>query len=301
MSRGWQRLAAAVVVLSGLASGAWSAEGGGKYLIRWKQREGQRLRYSLGVAGGGSWAPRREGLSWGTLETLFVFGLRGKALRERGACTYELLAERLRSRLEGPKGVVEVRATPRSWDVDAGKLDLEGRRGNPLAREMTLTVGERGAVRYGTGLRPLAPFFVAHVDPRFWTVLTLAPAQEVGVGDEWDVDFEARIPDSRGELLSVKGRAQVKGWERCGGRRCLAIVMACRLELKDTWVLLRNGDRVRVDEGTYWAQGKALWDVERGLLCSAEARNGLKIVCDKPERRGWSGEARSTLKLLDAD
>jgi hypothetical protein len=276
------------------------AEAGKKYLIRHKFRDGQKLAYSLSVAGKAFWYPEQNDLSGGEMGTDFLFTLSHKVTRETGACTFDMRGQRLRSRVETEKGTISIEATPEECDLDIQGHRLEIDRANPLKHAATLTMGPRGVVRYGTGLGRLAPYFIVHVNPHFWRALTLAPREEVGVGDEWEESFNVRIPDSRGKPLNVKLRAKVTGWETHRGHRCLAGRVRAQLKLKETRVTLKNGDRLHVDRGEYEADGKVLWDPAQGILCHASARNRLTVTSTKPRKRRFSGQARCTLKLLDS-
>jgi len=272
-----------------------------KYLVRHKAWEGQKLRYAISLGGEGAWTPAQAGLSSGKMTTEFVFTLVEKAMRENGECTYDLVGESLKSSGEGTTGRFSVTATRESckWELNEFKGKTQ-ENANPITKDMSLTVGERGAVLYGTGLQNIALFFIVHVDPRFWGALTLAPEKEVGVGDEWQAAFDVDLPDSKGEPLKVNLKAKVTGWENYNGKRCLAGAAKADLDLKDTWVTFKNGDRAYINKGKYHAEGKVLWDVEKGLLCFADAQNTLLVGSDKPERRQFAGKARCTLKLLAA-
>ena len=290
------------VVLSLLITSAMAepaTNGGDKHLIRHKFRDGRELRYSLSVAGRGRWDPEFRGSSGWQMSTDFRFTLSTKLIRESGACTFELVGEKLESELEGEEGKLKVEADRDGWEITGEKGELEPERGNPLTREMTLTMTPRGRVRYGTRLLRLAPFFIVHVDRHFWGPLTTAPRNPVGPGDSWEKDFKLDLPDSRGRPLRVTLKTRVTGWKNYRGRRCLAGRATAELNLKDTRVTLRNGDRLNVKNGRYQAEGTVLWDVGNGILCYASARNRLQIQAVDPTRR-FSGQARCTLKLLDA-
>jgi hypothetical protein len=287
-------LAAAACLLAG------GDEPQGKYLIRHKFWDGQTLKYSIKLGGEGEWTPKEKDMGWGRVTTEFVCTLREKALREKGGCTYEVIGESLKSKAEGPKGVASVTADRSGYELKLGDLELTPEEGNPLTKEMTLTIGPRGGTWFTTGMRHIALFFIVNVDWRFWTALTLAPEKEVGVGDEWETEFEVQLPDSEGEPLKVKAMARVTGWENHRGRRCLAGKVSAVLDLENTSVLLKNGDRINIQKGRYEANGKVMWDVQNGLLCYADASNRLQIISDKPTRRAFQGQARCMLDLLAA-
>lgn len=295
--------AAFIAVLFGLCCPSLAAKssqsrGKGKHLIRLKFREGRRLKYRLQVKGGADWKPRKQGLTWGKLDTEFTFKLEGKTIRDSGACTFDLAGERLKSTVKGPKGTLSVSATRSSWEVSP----QGGRRivlpDSPLKKPMTITIGPRGGFRGSTGLYPILPCFAVHVDLVFWTLLTVAPAEPVGVGDEWAVDFNVQLPDSRGKPLHVAGKGKVTGWEKYRGRRCLVIKLEAKAELEDTTITLRNGDSLHIKSGKYEVAGKAMWDVDAGLLCSAEAECELKVISDKPSQTTLTGQATSKLTLV---
>jgi len=65
-------------------------------------------------------------------------------------------------------------------------------------------------------------------------------------------------------------------------------------------VLLKNGDLVHVTTGTYKAQGKVMWDVAHGRLCSAAAEQKILVKADKPTRRALRSESKCSLHLLAA-
>ena len=268
-----------------------------KHLIRWKFNEIQELKYKIAVQGQGRWTPDRHGHTRGQLQTDFTFTLEPKLVRESGACTFRLIGERLKSKGKGNKGSVHALITQQSCSVRIGDLVISGDKANPLKKEITTTHGPLGGFRYGTGLLPLAPYFAVHVHRGFWGPLTRAPLGPVGKGDAWDADFDFHIPDSVGQPLQVKAHAIVTGWESYKGRRCLAGRLTARLKLKDTWVTMRDAERAHVSSGDYKASGKVLWDVEKGILCYAEAQNTLSVRVDKPKAASFSGRAQCTFAL----
>ena len=302
--RRFPQVCVAAVIVAGMAAGllAW-AQGNDaerKYLIRHQFRDGQKLRYTLSVAGQGEWTPQQGNFKAGEMSTDFMFTLVQKVMRQGGACTFELVGEKLTSSGEGTDGSYSVTASRESCKWELNKLKGKTEDKNPLTNEMTVTIDPVGNMPFSTGLRHIALFFLVHVDQRFWEPLTHAPMREVGVGDEWEVDFPFQLPDSVGRPLDVKAKARVTGWENFGGRRCLAGRLAAELDLKDTTVTLLNGDRAHIQQGNYKADGKVLWDVEQGLLCYAAAQNSLVIISDRPTNRRFAGKARCTLKLLAA-
>lgn len=269
-----------------------------KYLIRRHFKDEKKLTYAMSIQGSGSWSPKKDGMSSGDSSTEFQFSLVPKTVRESGACTYDLIGETLKAKAETAKGSAYVYATRSGCSLRLGRLKTTDNKANPLLHDMSITFGPRNMLLYGTGLQHIVLFFGVHVDPRFWGVLTMAPQDPVGVGDEWSTDFKVQVPDTKGLPLDVKAQAKVTGWDTYKGRRCLVGRMTAELELKDTWVTLKNGDRIRVDKGKYTAEGKVLWDVQKGLICYATAQNTLTVRADKPDRKSLTYKVSCTLRLL---
>jgi hypothetical protein len=273
------------------------AENAPRYNIRPAHAEGVVLLYNLKLNGATAWTPAPKGVDWGKMETDFTFGLRGKTLRESGACTYELLGDKLTSVAEGPEGVIGIQADRERARIKAkGHWDVWTER-TPLRHPMTATFGPRGAFRFGTGLKRLAIYAIPHVDHRFWNVLTVAPARPVAVGDAWKEEFRFRVPGAKGKPLELKAHWKVTGWERYKGQKVLALALTADLKLEDSNLILKNGDRVHVTVGTYKARGKVLWDVEHGVLCSARASQQVLFQADKPQPRALRSETTCTLTL----
>ena len=271
-----------------------------KVTVRPRYEEGRVLRYNLKLSGAAAWAPNPKGIQWGRMATDLTAVLKTKTIRDTGACTFELLGEHLRSAGQGPEGKIELEATREKVRIrinDRVETDLKK---SPLARPMTMTFGPLGAFRYGTGLAPLAPYLLAHVDRRFWTLLTVAPLKPVGPGDSWEDEFDLAVPGGKGTPLHLKGQWKCLGWQTYRRQKVLAFALSARLTLKDSDLLLKNGDRVHVTSGTYAADGKVLWDVEHGQLCSASAEQKLLVKADKPVPRALRSEVRCTLSLLQA-
>ena len=258
------------------------------------------LQYKLNLYGAGAWIPGARQLNWGRMQTDFDFILRTKALRDSGACTFELLGQTIKSVGDGPNGAIGIEANRQKARITVGAKHKDLDR-SPLARPMTMTFGRRGGYMFGTGLAPIALYMLPHVDGRFWRLLTVAPLRKVAPGDEWEVDFNSAVPGSKpGKPLNVKARWKVLGWQRYRGRKVLAIALAAKLSLKGTKVMLRNGDMAHVAGGSYQAEGKVLWDVEHGQLCSAAARQQVLIKADRPTARALRSESRVNLQLLRA-
>lgn len=272
----------------------------GPVKIRLNFQAGQLLRYNLKLSGQTAWTPPVRGADLGQMATEFTFTLRAKALRPGGACTFDLLGETLQSAGQTAKGRIAVAASRQKSKLKArgkGSLAVSSDK-SPLQKPMTLTFGPRGEFRFGTGLMPLAIYMLPHVDHRFWTLLTVAPARPVAPGDQWDVDFQLPVPGAKGKPLNVKGEWKVLGWQRYGSREVLAIGLAAQLDLKDSNVLLKNGDLIHVVAGTYGAAGKVLWDVEGGALCSATAEQQISITSDLPIRRALRSQSTCSLQLV---
>jgi len=298
----WQIGWLAAVVLAGAVQAAPPAgqkkpAPAGKVKIRPKYVEGRAWRYQLKLSGATAWAPAAKGLQWGKMTTDFTFVLLPKAFRDNGSCTFHLIGEHLRSVGENAEGLFGVDATRQS-----ARAKIKGKwRPNvptPLAKPMTLTIGPLGAVRFGTGLVPIALFMLPHVDKRFWTTLTAAPLREVGPGDKWQQQLHLPVPGSRGKPLVLKAQWQVLGWRNVKGRRLLAVALTAELDLKDSQVMLRNGDLIHVSSGTYEASGEAAWDVAAGALYSAAANQKILIKADRPTPRVFRSVADCSLKLL---
>ncbi len=294
---------AAVAAAAAEGGGAAPADGPGadkeKVLVRPVYAAGRTMLYELELSGQSLWAPGEAGPDWGKAKTELRFALRTKALRDSGACTFELLCQGLDTAGEGPDGRFTVQA-----DRDRVRAMLDGkvltsREHNPLLKPMTLTLGPLGAYRFSTGTAPIALYLLPGVDRRFWTLLTLAPVLKVAPGDVLEEAFEVHVPGAQGKPLKVTAVRKIAGWDSYAGRRVLAISLAARLTLKDANVMLRNGDVIHVAAGGYEASGAALWDVERGVLCSARAEQALLITADGPTPRALRNEARCALRLLD--
>lgn len=301
----WQ-IAWCLVLAAVVAAPLWAVAAGeadnapAKVLVRPQYKEGRLLRYRLKLSGATVWTPDNRRLDWGKMNTDFTFVLRGKTLRDNGACTFALLGENLRSAAEGPKGKAEVQATREKAKVKANGKWATSRTHNPLNKEMTVTLGPLGGYRFGTGLWRIAVYMLPHVDVRFWTLLTLAPPKEVGPGDSWHEEFQLPVPGAKGKPLRLTGSWKVVGWQAYRGQKVLAMTLAAELDLKDCDLLLKNGDRVHVYSGTYKAAGKVLWNVARGALCSATAEQKILIKAKGTTPRALRSEYKCSLQLLAA-
>ena len=271
-----------------------------KVLVRPKYVPGQLQQYRLQLYGGAVWTPNHRNLTWGEMKTDFKYTLQTKVIRDNGACTFNLFGEYLNSAGRGPDGSIEVEASPREsairlngkWQAKSGK--------SMLARPMTITLGRLGAVHYGTGLAPLAIYMLPHIDRRFWTLLTITPPKEVAPGDGWEAEFNVAVPGGKGKPLAVKGKWVVQKWRSYRGRKVLPMALAAELDLKNSKVLLRNGDLIHVVAGSYKAEGTVLWDVDNGLLAAAQAWQKIYIRANTPVRRALKSEVKCTLELLAA-
>ena len=292
-------------VVAGVAAAACDAAGkpapagrAAKVTVRPRYEKGQMLHYNLKLSGATAWTPTIEGVKWGKMATDFTFVLKTKVLRKSGACTFFLMGEHLRSVGEGPKGAFGVDATRKKTRIkvkDRWQVSLDR---SPLVKPMTMTFGPLGRYRYGTGLAPIAIYMLPHVDRRFWTLLTLAPVKEVAPGDKWEQEFQFPVPGAEGRPLRLKGKWEVLGWRKVRKQEVLAIALTAALDLKDSDLMLRNGDVVHVQSGTYKATGEVLWDVEGGRLCAATAEQKILVKVDKPSKRALRSECKCSLKLL---
>ena len=307
--RAWM-VAAAVGAVLGMAIVATGEDAPAeKVTVRPKYEDGRRLQYRLKLAGATAWAPTVEGVQWGKMETDFTFVLNTKAVRttglHKGCCTFDLLGEHLRSVGEGPKGAVGVDATRQGVQVkveDRWQVTVADR--SPLLKDMTMTFGPMGAFRFGTRIGHLAIYVLPHVDHRFWTILTVAPAGPVAPGDKWRHEFQFPVPGAEGKPLDVAAEWRVTGWEEYRGRRVLALTLQAELGLTGSDLRLKNGDLIHVNTGAYRATGKVLWDVAGGVLCSATAEQKVLVKAvtkgPKPSPRALRSECKSSLQLLAA-
>lgn len=286
------------VMLLSLGATSAGAEKSKKYLLRWKFGADRTLKYNWEVESELRWRPQRGNLKWVEVDTNFTFELKEKLIRESGACTFNLYGKKLKGKVKGPEGTWTIDATERSARIKRIDKSAKVKTDSPFEKEMTVTIGPRGGARYGTGVGLIAPFFRVGVDNIFWRILTTAPKEEVGVGDKWDVDFNLRLPDSRGNPLQVTGTGRVTGWKTIKGHKCLVLKLECVLELKDTMVTFKNGDQRHVKKGRYEVSGKAMWDPRKGILCGAEANGELLLDTDKPNKSTLKGKGRTKLRLL---
>lgn len=270
----------------------------GKVLIRPTYVEGRTLRYHLNATGATAWTPAQTALGWSKGTTDFTFGLKAKAVRESGACTFAVVGENLRSTAQSHKGTSQISATPEKFTLQVNGKSFTTREHNPLTKETTVTLGPLGAYRFGTGVAPLMVFMLPNVDKIFWTLLTTAPIGKVAPGDAWSKEFDLPVPGGQGRPLRVTGKWKVIDWETYRGQKVLAIALAGELALEDSTILLKNGDRAHVQTGSYKAEGKVLWDVEHGVLCSVAANQKLLIKADRPTFRALRSEQSATLKFL---
>ncbi len=273
---------------------------GDKVLIRPKYVPGQLQQYRLQLYGEWLWTPKHKALTWGRMKTDCRYTLATKVIRDSGACTFTVLGEYLNSAAQGPDGSIEVEASRKETAIRInGKYQANSDKGL-LAKPMTITLGPLGVARYGTGLAPVAIYFLPHIDRRFWNALVVAPLKEVAPGDGWDVQFNVAVPGGTGKPLAVKARWVVQKWRSHRGRRVLPLLLEAELDLKNSNILLRNGDLAHIARGTYKAEGTALWDVDNGLLAAAEARQRIDIRADSPVIRTHRSDIRCSLDLLAA-
>jgi hypothetical protein len=296
------RLGVAVSLVLCLAGGPALGAGSGskvgeKLDVRHKFREGRQLRYRLVVDSDLRWRPSKSGLSRSSVDTDFTFKLTAKAVRQSGACTFGLVGEKLTSKVSNNKGTFRISASKSSFRVRNSKGSLKLKK-NPITQPMSVTLGPRGAVLFGTRLLPVLPFFAVGVGQPFWRHMTLAPLAPVAVGDVWDINFQRPLPDSTGGALEVVGKVKATGWRTVRRRKCLVLRAEGKATLKDTTVTLKNGDRVQIKSAVYDVKGAAMWDLKRGLLCYADAECELRVSSDKPSKRSLSGQSKSKLELL---
>jgi hypothetical protein len=256
------------------------------------------MRYNLKLSGTVAWAPHEKGLGWGKMDTDFTFDLATKVIRESGACTFHLAGQKIKSSVTGPKGRLGIIADRKKSKIRINDEWQSPSNKTPLTKEMTLTQGPLGGVRFTTGTAPIALYLLPHVDLRFWALLTVAPPAKVAPGDEWSETFKLRVPGSRGRRpLKLTGRWKVVGYQQHRGRKVIALALAVKMDLKNSNVMLKNGDLVYVHSGSYVAAGKAMWDVSRGVLCYATADQKILIRADKPKIRALSSVHKCTLEL----
>lgn len=268
--------------------------------VRHKFTPGRIARYRLQLAGQQAWMPQIQELQWGQMATDFVFTLRTKTVRPEGACTFDLLGESLRSAGETSGGRIDVAA-----NRQGSALGLRGRDSarfespsSLLQKPMTITFDDRGRLLFGTGLFPLAIYMLPQVDHRFWNLLTHAPEQAVQPGQNDDVSFDVPIPGAQGKTLKISGTRETAGWRAVKGQRLLTVKLVAKLDIQDTNVILKNGDQVHVVRGSYLATGQVLWDVDNGLLYSAQAKQTLQLTADLPIPRTLRSETNCSLQLL---
>ena len=297
--RRWLSLLSGLLICT-LTTTAFGDDDSDKHLIRLDFKKGQRLKYRFKTQGRVEHTPQKEGQQWFDGRSEIEFNLKGKTEREHGGGTYELNGTQLESRIKGPKGTLNVTA-----DEDRIKIKRSGshrsiKGDSPFKKEMTVTLGPRSAVRDGTGLFSIRPFFTIPVGHIFWRILSTAPAEKVGVGDKWDVDFHVRLPDSHGQKLKVKGHATVVGWRKASKRRCLKIAIEGRTDLADTTVTLRNGDKMHISSGRYEASGNVYWDAEKGIIVLVEAEARLYVRSTRPRKQTLEAEGEAELRLLSS-
>jgi hypothetical protein len=138
-----------------------------------------------------------------------------------------------------------------------------------------------------------------HVEHHFWTLLTTAPLQPVASGDGWEVDFSLPVPGAKGKPLKLKGKWSVLPRETRSRASLVPIELKANLDLENSNVILKNGEKIHVSKGSYVAAGKAYWDVGAGLLRSAAAKQAILITSDAPVPRALESRAQCSLELLD--
>ena len=300
MPTGWLAVVcgAAIAAAGSGAPGQAPAPPAGKVKVRPQYLPGRAIRYSLSASGTTAWTPKIQNVEWGRIQTDLTFVLAVKTLRDSGACTFNLLGERLRSAGEGSGGRIDVEGNREKFRVRVKGKWQHSTRKSPLAGAMTMTFGPLGGYRFGTGLAPPVIYMLPHVDHRFWTLLTIAPLKDVGPGDSWNDEFHFPVPGAKDKRLKLTGAWKVAGWRNYRKRKVLAMTLSAKAELKDSDVLLKNGDTIHVTSGTYNASGESMWDVEAGVLCWAHARQDFLVKADKPAALALRSQSRCTLQLL---
>jgi hypothetical protein len=301
-------VAAALLALAfaDAATGAGKDNGkkdSGPVTIRLDFKPGQMYRYNLQLSGQTAWTPQVPGADWGQMATDFTFILRAKTMRPDGSCTFDLFGEALQCAGQTAGGRIQVAANRQKARLEArgkGSLGLSSD-DSPLAKPMTLTLGPRGDIRFGTGLLPIAIYMLPQVNHLFWTLLTTAPEKPLKPDDQWEVQFSLPLPGVAGKPLDVTARWKVLGWKKYGSQDVLAVGLAAALNLKDARVILMNGDEVRLVQGTYEASGQSHWDVEHGVLCTAMANQDIFLAADVPIARALRSNGKCALRLLGSE
>lgn len=276
------------------------------YHIRPQYREGMTLNYQWRLSGGSLWSPPRDGVDWASGQTDFRFVLRAKTVRDNGACTFDLTGQSLEATGKSNKGTLGIEATPEKARLKINNDWTKWSDQTPLDPPMTVTLGPRFQATYGTGLEPIAIYFLPNVDRRFWYLLTTAPAEPVSVGQKWETEFELPLPGAspRGgpasKPLQVRALWEVEPIMTYRGQKVLPIRLRARLQFDPTPIVLPNGDKVMLRQGVYEATGRTMWHTTNGILCYAEARERLDASADGPDARQLKHDARSTLELTAA-
>lgn len=267
--------------------------------IRLNVQPGHLLRYNFNATGQTAWAPMQKNTNWGQMATDFTYVLRAKTLRPDGSCTFELLGEQLHSTGETDKGKIDVKLDRQKVKIKPrGGLGIKSKK-SPLENAMTVTLGPQSEYRFGTGLGPIAIYMLPHIDRHFWTFLTIAPADPVAPGDQWEKEFNLPLPGAAGEPLQVEVTWSVSGRKRSGNTDVLAISLAAEIDLVDTNLLMKNGDNLHIAKGKFVASGKALWDVRHGILRSATGKQQYLLSADRPTRRELRSQSTASMRLLD--
>ena len=299
IERRWGLLLSGLLICT-LATSGFADSDSDKYLIRLDFKKGQRLKYRFKTQGKVEHTPQKSGQQWFDGRSEIEFNLKGKTERDHGGGTYEFHGRRLESRIKGPKNTLKVTADEAQMKIEGRGRNKSVRLESPFKKEMTVTLGPRSAVRDATGLFAIRPFFTIPVGRIFWHILSTAPAEKVGVGDKWDVDFHVRLPDSHGQKLKVKGHATVVGWRKASNRRCLKIAIEGDTALDDTTVTLRNGDTMHISSGRYKASGSAYWDVDKGVIVLVKAEAKLYVRSTRPSKQKLEAEGEAELRLLSS-
>lgn len=285
------------VILSGSAGTlAFAAD---SFRIEPEFRIGDRFHYTWHLENELSWSPAVKGTDWVTMSTDFDFFLDAKYLHDDGGCLFGLDGKNLQSVAESAKGKLGLRASPSEASLLFGKNWTKPGPNTPLAKPMTVTMGNRFQVTSSTGLEAIALFFLPGVDPRVWFVMTTAPQGDLSVGDAWAHDFDVAIPGAEGEPLHVVVSVEVAAVEMLKDAPVLTIRATGELNLADTDVRMKDGQNLHILHGRYEASAVAKWDIQRGFLRFAEVEQSLRATTDEPETHRLASQAVSRLVLED--
>ncbi len=260
-----------------------------------------RFHYAWHLENELSWSPAVKGSDWVKITTDFDFALEADRIHSDGSCTFDLRGKTLESIGESAKGKLGIRADPTEASYLFGKNWTKPGPNTPFKKPMTVTLGNQFQPTASSGVESIALFLLPGVDPRVWFVVTTAPALPMTVGSSWTQDFDVEIPGATGDPLHVVVGINVVGIEEIDGARVLVIEANGELNLVDSDLRMNDGRMLHVLHGRYEVNGVAKWDVERGVLHFAEARQTLKATADRPETMRLASTAVSRLELQGTD